>query len=66
MTKEEKRSTWQRMVERAQADLAYYAGLGAGDTQFGRRFRNVRLAECETILGVDDILRNKSQEAESA
>lgn len=59
MSKEEKRATWQRMVERAQADMAYYAGLGDGDTRFGRRFREARLAECETLLAVDAILRER-------
>lgn len=67
MTKEEKRAEWERMVRQAQDDLAYLgAQPAAHGGPSGRRWRETRLAECATLLAVDDILRNKSQEAVSA
>lgn len=66
MTKEEKRTTWERMVAQAQADIDFYSKLPEGDSAFGRRFRDVRLAECETVLAVDAILRSRSQEPVTA
>lgn len=59
MSREEKQATWERMVAQAKADAAFYATQPDGSSAFGRRFRDVRLAECETILAVDAILKNK-------
>lgn len=59
MTKEEKRAMWERMISQAQADHAYYAAQPDGPSAFGRRFREQRLAECETLLAVDAILRER-------
>jgi len=60
MTKEEKRATWDRMVAQAQDDLAYIgAQPGAHGGPSGRRWRETRLAECETLLAVDAILRER-------
>jgi hypothetical protein len=66
MTKEEKRAEWERMVSQAQADAAYYGAQPAGSAVFGRRFRERRLAECETILAVDAILRERPAVAATA
>lgn len=60
MTKEEKRAEWERMVSQAQADAAYYAAQPEIPSAFGRRFREQRLAECETLLAVDAILRDRT------
>jgi hypothetical protein len=61
MTKEEKRAEWERIVERAQADAAHFAKLPDEHSAFGRRFRDERLRECETILAVDAILRERTE-----
>lgn len=51
---------WEYMISRAQADLAHYAGQPEYASAFGRRFRDQRLAECETLLAVDAILRERT------
>jgi len=66
MTKEEKRAMWEYMISRAQADLAHYAGQPEYASAFGRRFREQRLAECETLLAVDAILRERTGTAAAA
>lgn len=60
MTREEKHATWERMVKQAQEDFVHYKALPDERSAFGRRFRDVRLAECETILAVDATLRKRS------
>lgn len=60
MTREEKHATWEHMVKQAQKDIVYYQALSDEQSAFGRRFRDVRLAECETILAVDATLRKRS------
>lgn len=57
---------WEYMISRAQADLAHYAGQPEYASAFGRRFREQRLAECETLLAVDAILRERTGTAVAA
>lgn len=60
MSSDEKRETWRRIVEAAAADLAYFTKQPEDASVFGRRFRERRLAECETLLAVDAILKERT------
>lgn len=59
MTIEEKRETWRRMVETAAADRDYLTEQPEARSAFGVRFRERRLAECETLLHVDAVLKSR-------
>lgn len=56
---ERQSATWQRMVEQARADAAYYQQQPERNSHLGQRFRDRRIEECEAILAIDALIRKE-------